>query len=480
VSDFLKELERRNEAAQSRKPAPGPSEDELLKQMPKGFKLARNLQKHLKQIAAHYKKTKELYTSDAQAAARRAVCAACDQMVRDKKHNNVMRCSLKSCGCYLEVVGDPSLMRGILKSKPDYVALHCDIGRWADADESCLTDVPTAGAFREAQVWFQGLDNSPNWNFAGLRNRLRREGLRVAQVPFTAAGDKIEPLVEQAGPDLRVVIAVGMDPAKTFKQKLNGKPVIVMMLENGWLSTRQHVTIDESGLLSDHSIPQTGGKKVTKEMLRLLDACRKHYFAKGKLVEGGEPYVFAPYRMYSSREHFRKYTGSRVLDLMEKLDGTPEEKHYKAFAEIVCQGFPETRVVLKLHAGVAKTEEKLAQFKKMLRPHMKEGDELLRAGDPFNLMRNAAAVCAISSNCLLEALVYNVPAVALGEGIFTGFNVVLDRKDTGDLSDVLNWKPDKTKVEKLLANLAYWQIDRNGNTRKNHPVIKRIVKLCRE
>jgi hypothetical protein len=101
-------------------------EQKLLNELPKGLKLIGNLARHLKEIHAYYKATGKLYVSDEEAARRLAICEKCpdDKMVRDKK--GVMRCTLESCGCYLDNPNE----RKILDGKTKYIILHCGNGDW--------------------------------------------------------------------------------------------------------------------------------------------------------------------------------------------------------------------------------------------------------------------------------------------------------------------------------------------------------------
>jgi hypothetical protein len=102
----------------------------LLDQLPKGVALTVNLKRHLKQIAVHYVKTREYYVSDEHEKARLAKCDKCPDgkmVVKD----GVMRCALRTCGCYLD---NPS-NRPVLEGKAKYWATPCDNGHWDGIDE---------------------------------------------------------------------------------------------------------------------------------------------------------------------------------------------------------------------------------------------------------------------------------------------------------------------------------------------------------
>jgi len=101
-------------------------DQKLLSELPSGLKLVGNLARHLKEIHTHYMATGELYVSDEEMARRLAICEKCpdDKMVRDKK--GVMRCTLESCGCYLDNPNE----RKILDEKTKYIILHCGNGHW--------------------------------------------------------------------------------------------------------------------------------------------------------------------------------------------------------------------------------------------------------------------------------------------------------------------------------------------------------------
>jgi hypothetical protein len=115
----------------------------LLDEMPSGFALAKNLLKHLAQIHAHYKKTKkegklgldgkpgQIKVTDHHSLVRLSICGNCpdDKMVLDD--NGVARCTLKSCGCYLNNPANRKLLGG----RVEYWALSCDNGHWDGIDE---------------------------------------------------------------------------------------------------------------------------------------------------------------------------------------------------------------------------------------------------------------------------------------------------------------------------------------------------------
>ncbi len=103
----------------------------LLDQLPKGVELTENLKRHLKEIAVHYVKTGEYYVTDEHEAARLYKCDRCpdkQMIVKD----GVMRCALKTCGCYLNNPNN----RPLLKGKAKYWATPCDNGHWAQVDEN--------------------------------------------------------------------------------------------------------------------------------------------------------------------------------------------------------------------------------------------------------------------------------------------------------------------------------------------------------
>ena len=111
--------------------------------MPSGFALAKNLMRHLPEINSHYKKTKragilgldgkpgQVYVSDEHEKARLNICHKCpdEKMVIDD--DGVMRCALKSCGCYLNNPNNRLLLEG----KAKHIALSCDNVHWAEVDK---------------------------------------------------------------------------------------------------------------------------------------------------------------------------------------------------------------------------------------------------------------------------------------------------------------------------------------------------------
>jgi len=107
-----------------------PKRQELLAQLPKGFQLAKNLNRHLAQIVKYYSETKRIKVSDDWQDARLARCIACPDKKMVLDDNGVMRCSLKSCGCYL----DNPKNRPLLGGKAEYEALTCDNGHWIEID----------------------------------------------------------------------------------------------------------------------------------------------------------------------------------------------------------------------------------------------------------------------------------------------------------------------------------------------------------
>lgn len=98
---------------------------ELLAELPKGFKLAANLANHLVLIHKHYKTTGRIKVSTEQLHRRLETCNKCPSgkmVVKD----GVMRCTHKSCGCYLNNPDNRPLLGG----KAEYEALDCDMDHW--------------------------------------------------------------------------------------------------------------------------------------------------------------------------------------------------------------------------------------------------------------------------------------------------------------------------------------------------------------
>jgi len=135
MSDVAEEARQQKKEAEEHR-------QKLLAEMPEGFHLAANLMRHLAEIHRYYKKTKEegklgldgkpgqYYVSEKHELARLGKCGKCPdgKMVIDD--NGVMRCALKTCGCYLNNPNN----RPLLEGKAKYIALGCDNGHWVGID----------------------------------------------------------------------------------------------------------------------------------------------------------------------------------------------------------------------------------------------------------------------------------------------------------------------------------------------------------
>ena len=123
---------------------------ELLAELPSDFKLATNLARHLKRIHTHYKKTGRVYVSPEIAEKRRQICRNCPSGKSVVDDNGVLRCTVKTCGCRLSAPLEQK--RGVVKAaldaaakaatgdslaelrtKPEYEALECELGHWAES-----------------------------------------------------------------------------------------------------------------------------------------------------------------------------------------------------------------------------------------------------------------------------------------------------------------------------------------------------------
>ena len=96
-----------------------------VKELPSYFQMAKNLERHVIEIAKHYKATGQMYITDEAEEIRLDKCRNCpdDKMlIKD----GVMRCTVKSCGCYLDNPNN----RKVLDGKAKYEALDCDNGHW--------------------------------------------------------------------------------------------------------------------------------------------------------------------------------------------------------------------------------------------------------------------------------------------------------------------------------------------------------------
>ena len=98
-----------------------------LKDLPSGFQIAKNLKRHTVQIAIHYRTTGELYVTEERKQARENICKNCPSKKMVIK-DGVMRCTVKTCGCYIDNPKD----RKILKGKAEYIALDCDLKHWSE------------------------------------------------------------------------------------------------------------------------------------------------------------------------------------------------------------------------------------------------------------------------------------------------------------------------------------------------------------
>ncbi len=118
VIDGRKELRQKEKEHQDK-------HDALLAQLPKGFQLAKNLKRHLGEIAKHFIETKRIKTDQAEQERRLDICLHCPANKMIIKEG-VMRCVHKNCGCQLN---NPK-GRPLLGGKVEYEALHCDEKHW--------------------------------------------------------------------------------------------------------------------------------------------------------------------------------------------------------------------------------------------------------------------------------------------------------------------------------------------------------------
>lgn len=150
LSDSTKKTYQRKKEAEDER-------QRLLAEMPSGFELAKNLMKHLKEIHAYYKKTKQegilgidgklgqIKVDDQHSLIRLSICGNCPdgKMVLDD--NGVARCTLPSCGCYLNNPNGRKLLGG----RVEYWALPCDNGHWDGIDSKMRKEVSDGSEERE-------------------------------------------------------------------------------------------------------------------------------------------------------------------------------------------------------------------------------------------------------------------------------------------------------------------------------------------
>lgn len=322
---------------------------------------------------------------------------------------------------------------------------------------------------KQTEVWFQTKPDGRSFNFQKMIKGMRQAGIQVEEIDFYRSyrGDPnhsyLQELRDNIPSSLKVIIGLGYEGTKYLQEIFKGTGVSVCFADNGWLPISKYCTIDPQGLLAEHSM--VGNLlETTEPMLAELQKVRQYYQEKAERatpLDLSRPYIFVPMRPYFAGD-FDVFAGGRLLRWMDENGGRCHRTAVQSVLELTSRAFPDLPIIYKERATAKKDEvEKQEKVLEYYKPYLKEGDQVLFTGDPYWLMKNARAVVGIHTNCLSEALLYDVASCGLGYGLYKGLDVVLNRAEEGDVRDVLTYVPDPQQVEQYLANMAWWQIERH-------------------
>lgn len=397
---------------------------------------------------------KQVDRTPEQAATLFAVCQNCPDKLYDMEHDKCM-----DCRCYM-------------KKKTVWATTRCGRGhfdKWLKEFGETWWFKKAAKKTKQTEVWFQTKPDGRSFNFQKMIKGMRQAGIQVEEIDFYRSyrGDPnhsyLQELRDNIPSSLKVIIGLGYEGTKYLQKMFEGTEVSVCFADNGWLPISKYCTIDPHGLLAEHSM--VGNLlEITEPMLAELQKVRQYYQEKAERatpLDLSRPYIFVPMRPYFAGD-FDVFAGGRLLRWMDENGGRCHRTAVQAVLELTSRAFPDIPIVYKERATAKKDDlEKQEKVLEYYKPYLKEGDRVLFTGDPYWLMKNARAVVGIHTNCLSEALLYDATSCGLGYGLYKGLDVVLNRAEEGDVRDVLTYVPDPQQVEKYLANMAWWQIDRH-------------------
>ncbi len=217
----------------------------------------------------------------------------------------------------------------------------------------------------------------------------------------------------------------------------------VWFAEQGWFPQTKQFYIDSDGPNALSSIRGAANGVTLTDANRRYIRKRLHSFHLNT-NRIGEGYIYVPLQIVQDTtirywSNIQDHIGHKVL----------------WFAERMCEVFAGEKIVLRAHPHDRGTlNEKLNDLVKRF-----DNVTISRCGTSKEWAAGAKAVVGINSTVLLEALTFNKPVAALGEGIFSGNGVVYEADgNVEDMRKVLDMPIDTEQIAKFLHVLFSRQI----------------------
>jgi len=229
----------------------------------------------------------------------------------------------------------------------------------------------------------------------------------------------------------------------------------VFLIENGWFKPGNGCWIDSKGPGPLSSLVGAAldrkADAVAKEKVNSMITWLRERRAVPEPIEEEEGYIFVPLQIESDCQ----------IKYWSNCDA-PVGDRQKWFVKQVLSEFPTHRVVIRPHPRHPELGEEIEQMEEF-KDHGQA--KVTLEGKSYDYFSKARAVVGVNSTTLLEALTFYKPVCAMGDGIFTNNEVMLEAKGDGKcLKNVLDFQPDPDRITAFLDLLIERQV-----TYKNRP-----------
>ena len=247
----------------------------------------------------------------------------------------------------------------------------------------------------------------------------------------------------------------------------------VYFLENGWFNPQHSFQIDTIGLNAGGSVPHSITPDSPNDMPGVLAFIERLHGVMNvanadAIVAGRRNYIFVPLQYEYDAQILHHSCcearhGGRVIWAIDQI----------------CRQFPDHKIIIRPHPKVPKFVNTLRTRSKNLRRH--SDVEITQIGNTYQWLKHARAVVGINSTVLTEALTFEKPVAALGEGIFSGNGVCLECWGNAErLREVLDYIPNGDRINQFITLLRTRQILYSTPARQllRFPILKASIDMA--
>lgn len=248
--------------------------------------------------------------------------------------------------------------------------------------------------------------------------------------------DKLSPkMLDNFKPDHIILWNGDLPKDDIVKSWASRRGISIIYVEMGWFPQEKAVYFNFRGVNASSEIRDIKLRRLSSDQRQKLNAFIQGYHQEMNSYGNKLPseFIFVPLQVETDSNILKNSPIKKMKDLVKRVASTFENKI------IIVRPHPKQPDV---------------KFDRFPNVHVD------RSSDLHNLVRNAKIVIGLNSTVLLEALTYFKPVVALGEGLFSNHNVLIEGKVLTD-AEILHEikmgisKETKARIEDFLYELVF-------------------------